>query len=120
MNSSTIRKASLITLLAGVVLTAAACTPTSTTDAADKAKSSSGSKVEGTYTNPEGNASVEFMAGGKAHLSIYGAGGACTFKQVGNKVTLNIEGEETVFTVNEDGSLTGPEGYLSRLKKKKQ
>ncbi len=113
-------RACLITLFAGVALAAAACTPTSTTDAADKATSSSSSKVEGTYTNPEGNASVEFMAGGKAHISIYGVGGACTFKQVGNKVTLNFEGVETVFAVNEDGSLTGPQGYLSRLKKKKE
>lgn len=120
MNGPAFWKACLIALFTGVVLAGTACTPTSTTDAADKARSSLSSKVEGTYTNPEGNATVEFMAGGKAHFSIHGAGGACTFKQVGNKVTLNLEGEEIVFTLNEDGSLTGPEGYLSRLKKKKE
>lgn len=103
-----------------LALAIAGCTGSPSAGAADKAKSSSVSKVEGTYTNPEGNASVEFMAGGKAHFSLVGAGGACTFKQVGNKVTLNLEGEEIVFTVNGDGSLTGPEGYLSRLKKKKE
>jgi len=60
------------------------------------------------------------MAGGKAHFSLSGIGGEGTFKQVGNKVTLTLDGEEIVFTVNEDGSLTGPpEGFLSLLKKKK-
>ena len=117
----TIRRLASMTLFVGVVLLAAACAPTSTTDAADKAKSSSSSKLEGTYSNAEGTASIEFMAGGKAHFSLSGLGGEGTFKQVGNKVTVNMDGEQTVFTVNEDGSLTGPpDSFLSRLKKKKE
>ena len=79
-----------------------------------------GGKVEGTYENAQANASIEFMPGGKAHFSLYGAGGDCTYKVEGNKVTVTIEKEPVVFTINDDGSLSGPaEGYFSRLKKKK-
>lgn len=100
---------------------AAACTPTSTTDAADKAKSSSSSKVEGSYTNPEGNALVEFMAAGKAYFSLHGVGGPCKFKQAGNKLTLTVEGEDTLFTVDDNQSLTGPtDSFMTRMKKKKE
>jgi len=79
-----------------------------------------GGKVEGTYENAQGNASIEFLPDGKAHFSLYGAGGDCTYKVAGNKVTVILEDEPIVFTINDDGSLSGPsQGYFARLKKKK-
>ena len=118
MNRKSNRRVVFMTaLVAALILVVAGCAGSPRAGAAEKASSS---KVEGTYANAEGNASVEFMAGGKAHFSLHGVGGPCSFKQVGNKVTLTVEGEDTVFTVNDDGSVTGPpDGFLSRLKKKK-
>ena len=79
-----------------------------------------GSKVEGTYENAQGNASIEFMPGGKAHFSFHGAGGYGKYKVEGDKLTLFVEDETTVFTINADNSLTGPpDSFLTRLKKKK-
>lgn len=78
-----------------------------------------GSKVEGTYQNAQGNASIEFMSGGKAHFSLYGAGTDGKYKVEGDKLTLVVEGETIVFTINADGSLSGPpDSYFARLKKK--
>jgi len=105
-------------LLAVLILAVTGCTGSPSAGAADKAANL---KVEGTYTNPEGNASVEFMAGGKAHFSFHGVGGDGTFKQAGNKVTFAFDGEVIVFTVYEDGSLTGPpDTFMTRMKKKKE
>jgi hypothetical protein len=51
----------------------------------------------------------------------------CTYKQDGDKISLSCEGEKGVFTMNPDGSLTGPtEGmwkhkdfaHLTEVKKK--
>ena len=82
--------------------------------------SAAGPKLEGVYENDQSNASVEFMPAGKGHCSLYGVGGACSYKIEGTKVTVNLEGEAIVFTINSDGSLSGPQGtYYSRLKKKK-
>jgi hypothetical protein len=79
-----------------------------------------GSKVEGIYEDAQGYASIEFMPAGKAHFSLHGVGGACTYKIQGTRLTVVLEGETFVFTINNDDSLTGPSGtYLSRLKKKK-
>lgn len=79
-----------------------------------------GSKVEGIYENAQGNASIEFMPAGKAHFSFHGAGGEGKYRIEGNKLTLVVEDETTVFTINSDGSLTGPsDSFLTRLKKRK-
>jgi hypothetical protein len=83
------------------------------------ASASADTKVSGTYTNPEGNASVEFMAGGEAHFSLPGVGGKCTFTQMDRNVVLTCEGDTTEFTVEDDGALTGPrDSFLTRLRKK--
>jgi hypothetical protein len=75
--------------------------------------------VAGVYANPEGNASVEFMSGGKAHFSLHGVGGQCTYTQKDRQVLLTCEGERTEFTVEDDGALIGPpDSFLTRLKKK--
>ena len=76
--------------------------------------------ISGTYQNAEGNATIEFLPAGKAHFSIHGAGGPVTYKVAGNKLTLMLDDVPMEFTINPDNSLTGPDGYLSRLKKKKE
>jgi hypothetical protein len=76
--------------------------------------------IEGVYENAQANASVEFLAGGKAHFSFHGVGGECTYKITGDKIALTCDGEVTNFTINADGSLTGPpDSFVARLKKKK-
>ena len=82
------------------------------------AAGAAGSTVEGTYENAQGNASIEFTACGKAHFSFHGLGGECKYKIEGKKLTLIVEDETTVFSINEDGSLTGPpDSFLPGLKK---
>jgi hypothetical protein len=77
-----------------------------------------GGRVLGVYSNPENTASVEFMPDGKAHFSVSGLGGDCTYAQSEKTITLTCEGESTQLTVGDDGALTGPpEGLMSRLKK---
>jgi len=77
-------------------------------------------EVKGVYENAQGNASIEFLDGGKAHFSFHGVGGDCKYRLEGKKLTLIVDDETTVFTVNDDGSLTGPpDSFLSRMKKKK-
>src|SRR5665213_1208109 len=96
--------------------------------AASPKASAPGSSVSGkTYVDEEGNA-IAFHARGKAtetngrvgfmypHQSaIFGNNGRavseCTYSQTGSKVNLSCEAAEEmklVYTVNKDGSLTGP------------
>lgn len=76
-------------------------------------------KIQGLYGNAENNASIEFLAGGKAHFALSGPRGVGTYKINGQKLTLTIANESTEFTVTQDGSLVGPPGtQLSLLKKK--
>lgn len=79
-----------------------------------------GGAIQGVYENTQANASVEFLGNGKAHFSLYGVGGACTYKVEGKKLVLTLEEEKLVFTINDDGSLSGPpDSYFSRLTKRK-
>jgi carbon monoxide dehydrogenase subunit G len=58
------------------------------------------------------------MAGGGAHFSFHGVGGSCTFTQKTRAVVLTCEGEDTTFTVEGDGALTGPKNsFLTRMTK---
>jgi hypothetical protein len=80
-----------------------------------------GGGVDGTtYQNANGMILVEFKSGGKAFTSLNGMTATCTYKQDSNKITMECEGDKTVFTLNDDGSLSGPpNGFLARLTKKK-
>ena len=94
----------------------------STASAAPKATAAAAAAISGTYQNAEGNTSIEFLPAGKAHLSLQGLGGPATNKVAGNKLTLMVGDDAAIeFTINPDNSLTGPpDGYLSRMKKKKE
>ena len=102
--------------------TAPAVAAESAAPAAPKATAAAAAAISGTYQNAEGNTSIEFLPAGKAHLSLHGMGGPATYKVAGNKLTLMLGDDAAIeFTVNPDNSLTGPpDGYLSRLKKKKE
>jgi len=76
-------------------------------------------KIEGTYQNAQGNASIEFMSGGKAHFSFHGVGGDGKYVIDGKKLTFTFDDENLVFTINDDGSLSGPpDSFVNRMKKK--
>jgi hypothetical protein len=77
-----------------------------------------GDGLSGTYTNAEGNSSIEFLGGGKAHVSVHGVGGECSYTQSGRHLDLTCDGEATEFTIGDDGALAGPpDSFLSRTKK---
>ena len=80
-----------------------------------------GGKVEGnTYEGNGGMVKIEFKSGGKAFLSAGPATTTCTYTESGKTVTMICVGDTTVFTVEDDGALSGPpDGLLTRLTKKK-
>lgn len=80
-----------------------------------------GSKVEGsTYEGNGGVVKIEFKSGGRAYLSAGPATTTCTYSENGKKVTMICEGDTTVFSVDDDGALSGPpDGLLTRLTRKK-
>jgi hypothetical protein len=80
-----------------------------------------GGKVEGnTYEGNGGVVKIEFKSGGKAFVSTGPLSTPCTYTESGKTVTLVCEGDKTVFTVDDDGALNGPQGgMLGRLTKKK-
>lgn len=80
-----------------------------------------GASVSGnTYQDNGGVVQIEFRSGGKAYVSTGPISQQCTYTQDGNKVTLICEHDKTVFTVDDDGALNGPQGgFLGRLNKKK-
>jgi hypothetical protein len=80
-----------------------------------------GGKVEGnTYIGNGGVVQIEFKSGAKAFVSTGPVSTPCTYTESGKTVTLVCEGDKTVFTVDEDGALNGPQGgLLGRLTKKK-
>lgn len=71
--------------------------------------SKGGDKVEGKYVSDNGALSVEFKADGKAQVSLGAGSAACDYQQDGDKVTVKLENQATVFTRNADGSLTNAE-----------
>lgn len=78
-----------------------------------------GSQVSGLYSNAEGLGSVEFLDDGKAVISLSGMGETVGYTQSGDVVKLDWEGETVELQVQDDGSLTGPEGsFMARLTRK--
>ena len=80
-----------------------------------------GGKVEGnTYEDNGGVVKIEFKSGGKAFVSAGPATTTCSYSESGKTVTLICVGDKTVFTVEDDGALSGPpDGLMTRLTKKK-
>lgn len=107
MNHLALRKAIAILLMALLIFTTAAC-------------NGSKSRIEGTYTNSLGTATLDLRSGGKAAFTMMGESFTCTYKVEGNKLTLDCKQDEpVVFTIHDDGSLTPQGGFIGTMKKSK-
>ena len=76
----------------------------------------------GTYSDEMGSVVLELKSGEKANFTYMGDVENCTHTSSGNKLTLNCKGDagSTVFTIHDDGSLTGPAGsFMPTLRKRK-
>lgn len=81
-----------------------------------------GSGVKGTYSDPSGGFVLDLKSGGSASFTFAGDTAPCTYKVDGNNLTLNCQGQAgtAVFTIHDDGSLTGPPGsFMPALRKAK-
>lgn len=81
---------------------------------------SSGPK--GTYSNENGTITLDLKSGGKASLTYMGDAATCTHTTSGSQLTLKCNGDAgtTVFSIHDDGSLTGPPGgYMPALRKRR-
>lgn len=76
----------------------------------------------GTYSDANGAVLLELKSGGKANITWLGEVADCTDSTSDNKLTLNCKGDagKIVFTIHDDGSLTGPPGgFMPMLRKQK-
>lgn len=76
----------------------------------------------GTYTDTMGSVILELKSGSKANFTFGGDVENCSFSTSGNKLSLACKGDSTptVFTIHDDGSLTGPPGsFMPALRKAK-
>jgi len=81
-----------------------------------------GCKSGGTYTDRMGAVVLELRSGGDARFTFSGDVQDCTYTSDRERLTLTCEGETfpTVFTIHDDGSLTGPAGsFMPPLRKEK-
>ena len=80
------------------------------------------SSVKGTYSDFGDSTLLDLRSGGEAALTFGGETAACTYSSSGNQLTLDCKPPlgKVVFTIHDDGSLTGPPGgFLPALRKKK-
>ena len=80
------------------------------------------SAVKGTYSDAMGAVILELKAGGKANLTFGGLVADCTYTSSDKTIQLTCKGDAdpTVFTIHDDGSLTGPPGsFMPSLRRQK-
>jgi len=69
-----------------------------------------------TFHDNGGVVKVEFKSGGKAFVSAGPMTNTCSYTESGTKVSLVCDGDTTLFTVEDDGALSGPpNGFMARL-----
>jgi hypothetical protein len=77
----------------------------------------------GTYTDANGAVILELRSGGKANFTFMGDVEECSYKASDRQLTLSCKGSPvptTVFSIHDDGSLTGPPGsFMPPLRKEK-
>jgi hypothetical protein len=80
----------------------------------------SGGGVEGnTYEANGGTFQIQFKPDGKATVALGPMAGDCTYAQKDKTVSVTCEGDKIDFTVNDDGSISGPpDGMVGTLTKK--
>lgn len=79
---------------------------------------SCGSKVSGTYVPPANIPAdsvvlqkLEFGSGGQVTVTMQGQKMNVTYKVDGNKVLLNVSGQQFVFDIGNDGCLNGGDAF---------
>jgi hypothetical protein len=80
-----------------------------------------GSKMEGTYADPSGAFVLVLKSGGNATFSFAGDTASCTYGVNGDKLSLDCKGDagKMVFTIQSDGALAPPQGFIQPLHKTK-
>jgi len=75
------------------------------------------SSVKGrTFHDNGGVVKVEFKSGGKAFVSAGPMTNTCSYSEAAKKINLICDGDTTVFSVEDDGALSGPpSGMMARL-----
>lgn len=73
-----------------------------------------GSKLSGEYADKSGAVSYTFESGDKVLMSAIGIETEGTYEVDGNKVRVENNGQNIIFTILEDGSLKTPFGNLKK------
>lgn len=76
----------------------------------------------GTYTDKMGAVILELRSGGEARFTFSGDVAECTYTSDHDRLTLKCKGDAApmVFTIHDDGSLSGPPGsFIPPLRKEK-
>ena len=77
-----------------------------------------GDKLAGTYSNDNGSIVIDIKSGGTGSLTVAGETKPCTYTSDRTTLKLTCDGDETDFTIHDDGSLTGPpDSFVGQLKK---
>lgn len=77
-----------------------------------------GDKLVGTYSNENGSIVLDIKSGGNGALTIAGETKPCTYTSDQATLKVTCDGDETDFTIHDDGSLTGPpDSFVGQLKK---
>jgi hypothetical protein len=90
--------------------------------AAGLATTSCTSSMKGTYSDPGGGVVLDLKSGGDANITFMGETAACTYTTSGSQLTLDCKppAGKIVFSIHDDGSLTGPPGgFMPALRKQK-
>ncbi|HYA97574.1 MAG TPA: hypothetical protein VEH49_05730 [Methylomirabilota bacterium] len=77
--------------------------------------------ITGTYTDQSGSVILEVKSGGQANLTFMNETETCTYTADKTHLTLTCKepAGKLVFTIHDDGTLTGPPGsFMPPLKKK--
>lgn len=78
--------------------------------------------LRGTYSDSMGSVILELKSGAKANFTFGGDVADCTYSASSKQLSVNCQGDAgaTVFTIHDDGSLTGPPGtFMPTLRKQK-
>lgn len=78
--------------------------------------------VAGTYADQGGSILLELKSGGAASMTFMNDTATCTYSVSGQQLTLDCKGDagKTVFTIHDDGSLTGPPNSLFPVLRKRK
>ena len=76
--------------------------------------SACGSKLSGEYADKDGMVSYKFDAGNKVYASALGITTEAKYEVDGDRLKIEANGQNLIFTILEDGSLKTPFGNLKK------